>query len=146
MEKRKRVCVRDVMNPNFDIVDRMATVREVLVNMKHVENKSLIVKKRDENDEIGIVLFSDIARNVLGKNHASDRINVYEIMQKPAISVHPNMDIRYCARLLDRFDLTRVPVVDNDTVVGMVSFTDLVIRGLAEHEGLKLAPSAERFR
>lgn len=146
MEKRNRICVRDVMNPNFDIVDRMATVREVLVNMKHVENKSLIVKKRDENDEIGIVLFSDIARNVLGEDHASDRINVYEIMQKPAISVHPNMDIRYCARLLGRFHLTRVPVIENDTIVGMVSFTDLVIRGLVEQEGLEMTPSAAMIR
>ena len=146
MEERKRISVRDVMNPNFDVVDRMATVREALVNMKHVENKSLIVKKRDENDEFGIVLFSDIARELLGKDHASDRINVYEIMQKPAFSVHPNMDIRYCARLLDRFDLSRVPVVENDNVVGIMSFTDLVVRGLAEHEGLTLAPSAERVR
>lgn len=146
MEKRKRICVRDVMNPNFDIVDRMATVREVLVNMKHVENKSVIVKKRDENDEIGIVLFSDIARNVLGKDHASDRINVYEIMQKPAISVHPNMDIRYCARLLGRFHLTRVPVIENNTIVGMVSFTDLIIRGLVEQEGLEMTPSAAMIR
>ncbi len=53
-------------------------------------------------------------------------------MQKPAISVNPNMDIRHCARLMDRFHISRVPVIENDTIVGMVSFTDLVIRGLEE--------------
>ena len=40
------------------------------------------------------------------------------------------MDIRYCARLLDRFELSRVPVIDAGEVVGIVSFTDLVLRGL----------------
>lgn len=67
-------------------------------------------------------------------------------MQKPAISVHPNMDIRYCARLMDRFNLTRVPVIENETIVGMVSFTDLVIRGLGEQEGLEMTPSAAMVR
>ena len=114
--------------------------------MKEKNAHFLIVAKRSDDDEYGIVMVRDIAEHVLAPHRSPQRTNVYEIMQKPAISVHPNMDIRYCARLLDRFDLTRVPVVDNDTIVGMVSFTDLVIRGLAEREGLKLAPSADRVR
>jgi CBS domain-containing protein len=40
------------------------------------------------------------------------------------------MDIRYCARLFDRFDLSRAPVIENGELLGVVSFTDLVLRGL----------------
>jgi CBS domain-containing protein len=40
------------------------------------------------------------------------------------------MDIRYCARLFDRFDLTRAPVVKDRKVLGVVSLTDLVMKGL----------------
>jgi CBS domain-containing protein len=40
------------------------------------------------------------------------------------------MDIRYCARLFTRFLLTRAPVVEDGEVVGIVSMTDLVIKGM----------------
>jgi len=95
-----------------------------------VENKTLIVQKRHADDEIGMVLISDIARQVLARDRAPERVNVYEIMAKPVISVSPDMDIRYCARLFTRFELTRAPVVEDGEVVGIVSMTDLVIKGM----------------
>jgi CBS domain-containing protein len=95
-----------------------------------VENKCLVVKKRHEHDEYGMLLFSDVARKVLAQDRAPDRVNVYEVMTKPVISVEPGMDIRYCARLFDRFGLTRAPVVECGEVLGVVSFTDLVLRGM----------------
>jgi Mg/Co/Ni transporter MgtE len=51
-------------------------------------------------------------------------------MTKPVISVDPQMDIRYCARLYDRFHLTRAPVVENQEILGIVSYTDMVLKGL----------------
>ena len=45
-------------------------------------------------------------------------------------TVKPEMDIRYCARLFDRFELSRAPVAEDGKVVGIVSFTDMVLRGL----------------
>ena len=130
MNDREVVRVRDVMKTNVDIVDGMATVSEALHEMKHIETKALIVNKRHEDDEYGIVLLSDIARNVMAQDKAPDRVNVYEIMSKPVVSVDPQMDIRYCARLFDRFGLSRAPVVENGQVVGMVSYTDMVLKGL----------------
>jgi len=134
MSPSKLVQVRDVMNPQVDMVDGMATVREALRALQHVENKCLVVKKRHEHDEYGMLLLSDVARKVLAQDRAPDRVNVYEVMTKPVISVEPGMDIRYCARLFDRFGLTRAPVVECGEVLGVVSFTDLVLRGLLAEE------------
>jgi CBS domain-containing protein len=50
-------------------------------------------------------------------------------MTKPVISVRPDMDIRYCARLFDRYGLSRAPVLKQGKVVGIVSFTDMLLRG-----------------
>ena len=130
MNDKKLVRVRDVMKSGIDIVDRMATVEEALRAMEHTENKCLIVKKRNEDDELGMLLITDIARKVLAKDRPPDRVNVYEIMTKPVLSVHANMDIRYCARLFDRMELTRAPVLDGEEVIGVVSLSDLVYRGL----------------
>jgi len=130
MNEKHIVRVRDVMKRQFDTVEGMATVAQALDTMQHVDTKSLIVKKRHEDDEIGMVLLSDIARQVLAQDRAPDRVNIYEIMSKPVITVHPDMDIRYCARLFGRFDLSRAPVVEGREVIGIVSLTDLVMKGM----------------
>ena len=134
MSNRKIIRVKHVMKRKWDMVDGMMTVKEALDTMQHIETKCLIVKKRHENDEFGIILISDIARKVLAKDRAPERVNIYEVMQKPVLAVDPEMDIRYCARLFDRFQLSRAPVVENKEVVGIVSFTDLVIVGMGERE------------
>ncbi len=130
MNDEQIIRVREVMKSNFDQVDGMTTVTEAINYMKHKENKSLIVKKRHPDDEYGILLISDIARRVLGEGRSPDRVNVYEVMAKPVITVHPDMDIRYCAQLFERFELSRAPVVQRGEVVGIVSLTDLVLKGL----------------
>ena len=128
--KKNVVSVRDVMKTSFDVIDGMTTVSEALKKMKHIETKTLVIDKRDEYDEYGVVLISDIAKQVLAKDRAPDRVNVYEVMAKPVISVDPNMDIRYCARLFENFGLSRAPVVECGKMVGIISFTDMVLRGM----------------
>lgn len=130
MSERKIVRVRDVMKQQYDMVDGMATVYDALNTMRHVETKCLIVDKRHDDDEYGMLLISDIARNVLAKDRSPERVNVYEIMAKPVINVGPDMDIRYCARLFERFHLSRAPVIDDGKVIGIISFTDMVLNGL----------------
>ncbi len=132
MSERKLIRVRQVMRAEFYTVDGMATVDEALRIMKKNDVKSLIVNKRHDEDEHGLLLISDIARNVLAEDRAPERVNVYEIMAKPIVAIDPAMDIRYCARLFTRFDLSRAPVLENGKVIGFVSFTDLVLRGLCE--------------
>lgn len=131
------VRVRDVMKKNFDMVDGKMTIMEALCTMKHVETKTLIVDKRHDDDEYGMLLLSDIAKNVLAKDRSPERTNVYEIMSKPLLPIDPQMDIRYCARLLERFGLSRAPVVENGKVIGIVSFTDMVLHGLVDFNGSK---------
>ena len=130
MTERKPVRVKDVMKTEFDLVDGITTVTEALEKMKHIDTKSLLVDKRHDDDEYGIVMLSDIARDVLAKDRSPDRVNIYEIMAKPVVSVDPAMDIRYCARLFDKFGLSRAPVIDNGKLVGIISYTDMVMKGM----------------
>ena len=130
MNTRKVVRTRDIMEQTFIEVYGLATVAQALEIMRQDRLQVLIVKKRTEVDEYGIVLLADIAKKVLAKDRAPERVNVYEIMSKPVISVDPHMDVRYCARLLDRFGLSVVPVIEDERVIGIVSYSELVFRGL----------------
>jgi len=128
--ERKIVRVRDVMKKEFDMIDGRVTVMDALRTMRHVETKSLVVNKRNDDDEYGMVLISDIAKLVLAKDRSPDRVNVYEIMAKPLLPVDPEMDIRYCARYFENFGLSRAPVVEQRQIIGIISFTDMVLKGL----------------
>ena len=130
MTERQIMRVRDVMKPTLDIVDGLDTVADALRTMHYPQNKCLIVDKRHADDEYGIVLFSTIAGRVLAADRAPDRVNIYEIATKPVLTVEANMNIRYCARMFAHFNLSRAPVIDQGELVGVVSYTDLVIKGM----------------
>ncbi|MEE9398238.1 MAG: CBS domain-containing protein [Methylococcales bacterium] len=128
--KRVRIRVRDIMKTDFATIDGIATISDALKKMKKKKTSVLVVNKRHEDDEYGLVTAGDIARHVLAKDKAPDRVNVYEIMAKPVISVDPEMDIRHCSRLFARYDLVRVPVLRDREVIGTVSPNALVLEGL----------------
>ena len=52
---KERIAVRDVMKPEVDIVDGMLTVTEAMRDMDHHDTRTLIVDKRDDEDEYELV-------------------------------------------------------------------------------------------
>lgn len=130
MKKLDEITVRQVMRHNVTMVDGSISVLQALQTMKEVGATSLIVRKRFPQDEIGMILFSDIAKQVIAKNRAPERVNAYEIMAKPVISVRPDMNIRYCARLFERVGISHAPVISGDEVIGLVSYYLLVLGAL----------------
>jgi len=127
MNEQPIIRVSDVMDTNVVIVERLLTVQEALHIMKEKKVAALIVNRRDMDDEYGMVLLSDISKKVLALDRSPKRVNVYEIMAKPVISVRANMDIRYCARLFDNFGLNYAPVLDNEDIVGVVSNAEIAL-------------------
>jgi predicted transcriptional regulator len=127
----KIVRVADVMEPDYVVVNGVDTVAEALAILREKNAHFLIVAKRSEDDEFGVVMTSDIAKQVLARNRSPERTNVYEIMSKPVLSVRPDMDIRYCARLFDRFGVSAAPVIDGGDIRGVVTYDELVLNGLA---------------
>lgn len=126
----KIIKVRDIMRTDFASIEGTATVKEALLLMKSQKTSVLVVNKRHEFDEYGLVTSGDIARHVLAKDKAPDRVNVYEIMTCPVIQVSPEMDIRLCSKLFANYNLVRAPVIENKLVIGMVSPNALVLDGL----------------
>ena len=130
--KRKVIKIKDVMKQKIIIMDGMESVKSAIAALREKNARCVIIRKRHENDEYGIVLLGDIAKQVIAKDRSAERVNLYEIMSKPVIGMHPGMDIRYAARLFERFGLSQAPVIDGDEVVGLVTYSGLVLHGLTE--------------
>jgi len=130
MSNNQSVRVRDVMTGNYQLVDGLMMTDQALARMKETGAVVLIVDKRNKNDEYGIVLLSDIAREVLAVSRAPERVNIYEIMSKPVVSVDPNMDIRYCARLFNKLGFSYAPVIEQGKLLGIIGYADMLLKGM----------------
>ncbi|CCQ75556.1 CBS domain-containing protein [Magnetospira sp. QH-2] len=123
------VRVTDVMTHSIHKIARTATVQDAIDMMRGHTTGSLAVERRDKNDEYGLISVSDIAAKVMAEDRSPDRVNVYEVMSKPVITVHGDMDIRYAMRLLTKFHVSRAMVLDEKREpMGIVTLRDMVFR------------------
>lgn len=120
--------VSDVMRREPSMIDGMATAEEALALMSSRNISSLVVRRRDENDEFGLVLISDIAREIIGRGRALARTNVYEIMTKPAPMVDAEMNIKYAIRYMTRCRFTHCTVLRGRDLAGVVTLRDMTVR------------------
>ncbi len=126
--------VRDTMTSDPRCVDGLAPVTEAIQIMREQGLRSLVIKKRHEGDEFGMLVIHDIADKVIAKGRAPARVSVYEIMSKPALTIDADMDIKYAIRMLTRFNLSRALVIENGALIGIVTLRDMVLR-YAENDG-----------
>ena len=123
--------VRDVMVTPLHTINGLATIAEAIAMMKRHDVSSLIVARRDHDDEVGLVEVIDVAEPI-ANNRPPDRVNVYEVMTKPVVTVPPTMLARYAVRLLRELGLSRTVVVDEKRdAVGIVTLRDLVLGTVA---------------
>ena len=124
----RAIRVRDIMGSQVHTIDGLATTAEAMATMKQLQISSLVVNRRHDDDELGLITVSDLAREVITSDRAPERVNVYEIMSKPALTVRADMLARYAVRLLVRFGVSRALVVDEDGAPrGLVTLRDLVL-------------------
>ena len=128
MTEIEYVPVREVMTTDVATVDGLCTVAEALAELRKHNISTLIVDRRGEFDEYGLLSVKDVARHVIEPDLSPDRISAYEIMSKPVMSIDARMNIRYAIRLFNRFNLSRALVLDHGEAVGVVTLRDMVLR------------------
>ena len=130
---KRNIRVSEVMATDLHTIDGLVTVTEAVERMSRHSISSLVVNRRDDDDEVGLIDVAGIALEVIAKNRAPDRVHVYEVMTKPVVTILPTMLVRYAARHLVSLGLSRALVVDQErNVVGMVTLRDLVIARITD--------------
>ena len=119
--------VADVTRTSPHIVSGLASVQTAIEEMNHHNISSLIIERRHDGDEYGIVTVRDIAAKVIAINRSTERTSVYEIMTKPVLTLNADMNVKYALRLLARHGLSRALVIGNKELLGLVTLRDMVL-------------------
>jgi len=129
MNQPTYIKVAEVMKTEIHTIDPMSSVSEAMIAMSQGRVSSLIIERRDDHDEYGLIVISDIAKEVIAQGKSPDRTNVYEIMTKPTLTLDSEMDIKYGVRQLSRFGVSRGLVLNHDReLVGIVTLRDMVLK------------------
>ena len=128
MNENSYIQVRDVMTPDPKVIDGLANVRAAIELMRQNRVSSLVIDRRHDGDEYGLISVHDIAAEVIATNRSPDRVSVYEIMSKPVLTVNVAMNVKYAIRLISRFRLNRALAVEHGKMVGIVTLRDMSIR------------------
>ncbi|MFQ5809610.1 MAG: CBS domain-containing protein [Armatimonadota bacterium] len=121
---------RDIMTPDVVTIDGTASVADAVALMKEKGVRALIVDRREPEDAYGIVTQRDVAYDILAQERDPAAVQVHEIQSKPLVVVNPDLDVKYVARLMANIGLSRAPVIFEGKVQGIVSVSDIVLKGM----------------
>jgi len=117
--------LEDVMIKDLIGVEVEVSVKKAAELMNIHEIGCIIVMKRGAL--AGIVTERDMVKRVLLESKDPEEIKVSEIMSKPVIVGKPKMSIEGAVKLMFNRNIKKLPVVDDDNLVGLVTLTDLVL-------------------
>ena len=123
MTDAEKITVRDIMTKSVIAVDSTATVNEAAKLMEDVKVGAIIVI--ENNIPAGIITDRDFAVKIVA--HAYQITTpVKQIMSTPLIAIGPDESIWMVADLMYTRGIRKLPIIEDDKVIGIITATDLV--------------------
>jgi CBS domain-containing protein len=137
--------VKEVMNRNVKTIRPEDTVKDAAKLMNENRIGALIVVS-GPGEVIGIMTERDILVDVVATGKSADNIKVSDIMTPNIITIEPNRTLEDAADLMTDNKIKKLPVVENGSLVGIVTATDLIAheKNLIEKISALLAESPMR--
>lgn len=122
--------IEDVMNEEVILVEENEQVSHARnLMLKHGYSRILVVNQ--EGKPVGILTEKDLIRKMRSngpkwKRRTIDNISIHRIMTPNPVTISPFKEVREAVELMIKNDISSVPVVDEDEIVGIVTKSDLM--------------------
>ena len=117
--------VREIMSTHVYQVRQEESTAAAATHMQEADVGCLVVVGADLIT--GVITDRDLAVRCLSESHDSRECRVEEHMSSPAITVGPAADMLEAAHTMTTKSIRRLPVVDGDELVGLVSLSDIAL-------------------
>ena len=87
-----------------------------------------------DSELLGIMSERDYARKVIVKGRASDSTLVADIMTADVLTTSGDETVNDCMAMMTKRKIRHLPVVEGNTVIGMISIGDLVEAIIADQQ------------
>ena len=108
------------------------TVLKALEIMADANISAIMVTENDK--VVGIFTERDYSRKCELSGLSADRTPVRDVMTEQMVTITEKTSIDQCMKLMNEYHIRHLPVIENDTMVGMVSMRDVVDTLLSDRE------------
>lgn len=126
---QQKTSVREIMSTSVLSVDSSVTATDAAKMMEDTGVGSITVLEK--GSPVGIVTDRDFAIKITAHSYPIDT-PVRRIMSSPLISIKPDSDLWTASDLMSTRNVRKLPVIDDDKVIGMITSSDLV-KHIADH-------------
>ena len=119
------ISVRDIMTVNVKTAHPDAIIIEVIRKMTKFEVGSVVIIDSSKRP-VGIVTERDILRKVVEPRLPVDIVRALEVMASPLVSINPDVSVEQAAKLMSDKRIKKLPVVEGNKLVGIVTSMDVV--------------------
>ena len=122
----KTVKVGDLMNRDVKSIEKNTTIIAAGKQMIEKHVSSFVIPPDNELDAFGIITRKDVVENLITAGAGETSLKVKDVMTKPSITVNPQLSIHNCHQLMLMVGVRRVPVVEGNKLVGIISNSDIL--------------------
>jgi CBS domain-containing protein len=135
--------VYDVMTPNVITISPNQTIEAAARIMTNHGISSVIVY--DDKKPVGILTEKDILTRIVAVGHNPRKVSVAEIMTPEIVTCTPDTPIEEACRIMQLKKIKKLAVIENDSMTGIISLTDIANRQPELIERIKKRDSRTNF-
>ena len=117
--------IKNIMTKTVATINAEDTVERAAQMMKEYNVGSIPVCRGEK--VVGVITDRDIALRSTAEGQNVKQQKVKDIMTSNPVTGTPNMDVHEAARIMSERQIRRLPIVENDKVVGIVALGDLAV-------------------
>ncbi|UZE92399.1 MAG: CBS domain-containing protein [Methanosarcinales archaeon] len=127
-----RMPVREIMTKGVITAETDMKVSDAGRKMLTRNIGTLIITEKGK--PVGVVTERDMVRKIIAKDLRPSSATLKDLMTQPLVTVSPDDSIDKAARKMAELNIRRLPVIEDDKLIGIVTDTDMIAvsSGLAD--------------